>query len=240
MTEPRDLECAFCTSRGPLTREHVWPQWLAEVIDRKQPVMARAGGGVEYREWKTRPLQHVVQRVCAACNSGWMSRLETAAKPLLLSMIRGEARTYSRDEHWVMARWAAKTVAVGDLATGRPALKAFARRQLCADGFPADASLVVARYAGGRFPTSVARWTAPRSVRVGERVDQRTVGLFTVSVESVVFQMLVHGVVGAEDVRPVNEKADYAHVVWPFGSSLVWPLPTPLGDDGLRVFANEL
>lgn len=59
-------------------------------------------------------------------------------------------------------------------------------------------------------------------------------------VPPVVFQIFAHGVVGAEDVRPVNEKADDAHAVWPFGPSLVWPLPAPLGDDGLWIFAGEL
>ena len=27
-----ERRCAFCEMEGPLTREHVWPQWLKEVL----------------------------------------------------------------------------------------------------------------------------------------------------------------------------------------------------------------
>ncbi len=50
-------------------------------------------------------------RVCGDCNSGWMSRLEGAAKPLLTALIdqqRGLA-SLSGQEAALVGRWAAKT-----------------------------------------------------------------------------------------------------------------------------------
>jgi hypothetical protein len=43
--------------------------------------------------------------VCVDCNGGWMSRLEDATKPVLLPMIRGEARQLDLSERRRLAAW---------------------------------------------------------------------------------------------------------------------------------------
>jgi hypothetical protein len=50
-----------------------------------------------------------VNRVCRACNHGWMNDLELAARPTLTSLIRGEALSYDADAARTLATWVAKT-----------------------------------------------------------------------------------------------------------------------------------
>jgi hypothetical protein len=50
-------------------------------------------------------------RVCASCNNGWMSQMESAAKPLLLALFHGRRDVADLDfrERQLVARWTAKT-----------------------------------------------------------------------------------------------------------------------------------
>ena len=51
--------------------------------------------------------------VCEGCNSGWMSRLEAEAAPLLLTRVRCEARrSLGEQEQLTLARWFFKTAIV--------------------------------------------------------------------------------------------------------------------------------
>ena len=48
VTAPKD-RCAFCDSEEALTLEHVWPQWLAAVLEARGPFKARHYD----KEWET-------------------------------------------------------------------------------------------------------------------------------------------------------------------------------------------
>lgn len=119
VTEPR--RCPFCGSTGPLTKEDAWPRWL------NQALTAPAGPGTAHditldgnkvvRVLKRTATGYNTARVpgiCAACNNGWMSRLEQAAAPLLLPMINGETVTLDRRQQAVVTAWVTKTGLVFD------------------------------------------------------------------------------------------------------------------------------
>ena len=60
--------------------------------------------------------------LCSQCNTGWMSRLESASKPSLAPMITMEARRRLRlasASQAVIATWAIKTVLVFQGSQGR-------------------------------------------------------------------------------------------------------------------------
>ena len=46
-----------------------------------------------------------IRVVCATCNNGWMSRLETAVKPIILPLIQGHACTLDQEAQALLARW---------------------------------------------------------------------------------------------------------------------------------------
>jgi hypothetical protein len=53
----------------------------------------------------------VAGRVCSGCNSGWMSALESAARPLILSLARGDRHVLdlTEGEAFLLTRWTVKT-----------------------------------------------------------------------------------------------------------------------------------
>lgn len=116
-------KCIFC-GRGGLTREHIWPDWAADLLpDAVGSEVYRqtlyptdpAGARTDYR----RPRQggvkkHKVQAVCGQCNNGWMSVLETDAKPMLAAMIEGRAFSVLADGLDILRAWITLKVMVAE------------------------------------------------------------------------------------------------------------------------------
>jgi len=83
-------QCLFCPSTK-LNQEHIWPNWIVKQFRHRLP------GHRGYRVSQTRNdkrilsvsanLEHTTRVVCRPCNEGWMSRVESAAKPELTSLI---------------------------------------------------------------------------------------------------------------------------------------------------------
>jgi hypothetical protein len=73
----------------------------------------REMGGTQSKPWKKKPFRDKSKVVCEGCNTGWMSRLESIAKPVLAPAIaRTESCAYDLRAQWIAARWAVKTVYV--------------------------------------------------------------------------------------------------------------------------------
>jgi hypothetical protein len=113
------MPCVFC-GYPETTNEHVFPQWLLEVIPGHGRVVHRweaLGSGAPSREWTTDVIAFKANVVCSKnCNSGWMSCLETEARPFLESMIRGRGRTLYGHGREVVAFWSLKTAMMIDFA----------------------------------------------------------------------------------------------------------------------------
>ena len=104
--------CIFCGG-SPVTNEHAWPDWLLEFVrnanpDTERTVYARVDGRM-VRHWTTEKPEQKVKVVCGSCNHGWMSRLEDAAKPLLVPMFKGEQVSFDLKQQLILATWAVKT-----------------------------------------------------------------------------------------------------------------------------------
>ncbi|MBS2966631.1 hypothetical protein KGA66_26580 [Actinocrinis puniceicyclus] len=108
-------DCFFCGRTGKMTEEHVLPDWLNNL----------GYGGQGFREYiRERPDVRIVQNggpfsktlklACRACNTQWMSGMETDAKPVLLRLFNagGRQAPLERPEQITLARWGFKTAAV--------------------------------------------------------------------------------------------------------------------------------
>lgn len=109
--------CVFCGG-SPLTKEHVLPRWLRHHLD-YAPQTAT---------WTTRPDgslnsalsipvipgERTVRMVCATCNNGWMSKLETRAEPALRHLIVGRP-TLTHGQRQILASWSLKTAMMTQL-----------------------------------------------------------------------------------------------------------------------------
>jgi hypothetical protein len=103
------MSCVFCGATKT-TREHAWPEWVRDEFQRPKLLNQRArGSSIDDRAFSAPPFTAIVNRVCAACNNGWMSDLETRAKPLLKPVFQGRGREIHKEGQRMLAAWAFKT-----------------------------------------------------------------------------------------------------------------------------------
>jgi hypothetical protein len=111
--------CLFCDANGAgvLTNEHVVPQWLLRHLDLPADDMLFQGVASSATEALVEaPRIHssfnfVQGQICEECNTGWMSRLEGVAKPILVPLIENERVIQSLlpEEAEIVGKWAVKT-----------------------------------------------------------------------------------------------------------------------------------
>jgi hypothetical protein len=86
------MACIWCGTT-PVTQEHVWPDWLRDVLPGDGPghyVLARdASEFASPRTWSQPAFNATVGVVCADCNNGWMSETETRARDNVAAMATG-------------------------------------------------------------------------------------------------------------------------------------------------------
>jgi len=94
----------------------VWPQWLQAELGVRANVAAWvhrsiSGGAVSRRIQNTASI--LLGSVCAECNNGWMSELESRAAPVIRKLLAAPAEaTLAIDEASALALWAFKTAIV--------------------------------------------------------------------------------------------------------------------------------
>ena len=112
--------CIFCGG-GPLTREDVISTWFLVEFERRvrqtplppsvvgrhrrSRVETEDSEPVVLGEWDAPKPEVVAKLVCGACNNGWMSEIDNAAKPILLLLIDGMKAGLTRAERRLLARW---------------------------------------------------------------------------------------------------------------------------------------
>ena len=111
------VACLFCGARGKGSNEHVNPLWLVRYLDLPaddllfQGVASSADGTLVHPP-RIHSSRNLVQgHVCEGCNTGWMSRLEAAAKPILVPLIeqRRTLGSLSPSEANIIGKWVVKT-----------------------------------------------------------------------------------------------------------------------------------
>ena len=127
--------CPFCERRAD-SAEHVYPQWVSRrylrgASPRAGFDMFTADGPFPPR--RVRVLNQTV-KVCQGCNSGWMSRLESAAIPLLDSLTSGTPCVLARGEQRTVARWLIKNAVLHDVLVPQESVAGQDQRALFADG----------------------------------------------------------------------------------------------------------
>lgn len=107
--------CVFCDERPKKwSSEHIIPQWLLDylAIDAKDQLFQGVEGLAEFvkRERVHGTRQFVEGRVCEPCNTQWMSRLETTAKPTVTELLEGRRGPHelTREEAATVSKWATK------------------------------------------------------------------------------------------------------------------------------------
>jgi hypothetical protein len=116
--------CIFC-ERTDLSREHVWPVWMHELIRKEgfarhvrklistspsSPNISGEKYSIErHGAVATVRLKVVCQR---HCNNGWMSRLETKVMPILTPLLLGQPFALGKYHQEILATWIATKLMV--------------------------------------------------------------------------------------------------------------------------------
>jgi hypothetical protein len=118
-------KCIFCGNPAG-SREHIWPKWILERRTFGPFRLKRAGAPdlILNTELTTKA-------VCHDCNTGWMSKLEAALKPILEPMFEGKSVSLDIYQQQLIALWMVKMAFVWDSTKGRNTDNAFFRH---ADG----------------------------------------------------------------------------------------------------------
>jgi hypothetical protein len=111
------MPCVFCG--GPrVTNEHVFPQWLNRYLPpgRLQQIEQTRYGPGEYDITRLHiGLDFRIRKVCARCNNGWLSRLETESVDILdplISSLKMQLLPLAAQRQ--IALWATKTAMMVD------------------------------------------------------------------------------------------------------------------------------
>lgn len=105
------MKCLFCNKEKTLTAEHVFPDWMKEIIPEDQYIINQITG-LNEKKWQSKPFEHTAKIVCADCNNGWMSDLEADAKPIIKSLFKLDGLELDKDKQEILALWVQKTTLV--------------------------------------------------------------------------------------------------------------------------------
>ena len=162
--------CLFCGSVDGLTREHVWPRWIVDVLPDGHRWTTRTRVGlvdgqphVETGEpYGARDSCSWTARVaCGECNNGWMSRLEEEAKPVIGPLLRGEDLAVDGVTSSSISRWCVKTAIVLAAGAGQPWIPDPAMAAALRSGaIPAGQALVSV----AKVPIGLDGWTQVANV----------------------------------------------------------------------------
>lgn len=235
---PTYSPCIFCgkTDSKP-SREHVLAQWISREFPGKAVWdIENIVTGVSF---KASHIRLISRKPCTRCNTGWMRQLESAAKPILVPLMKGERVTLTPDDQLLIARWFAKTVIIHEfLDKGPYFFQPYERKALESSlDLPAPTLFFLAQYAG---PKPVTTHAIHIPLIAGQNSERATpvdgyAATFTIKQLAMqLFSLRVSPELPFENVSlflPGN-LSDMAVQIWPvIDPALRWPPPYFLGDD---------
>jgi len=103
--------CIFCGGR-PLTGEHVVSRWAYDVVAKDSRQLDSESEHVRFNPdgsqqvWRSKnPVDFVANCVCSACNAGWMSDIESHAKPVIAQMVANQMTALDLESQDAVAAW---------------------------------------------------------------------------------------------------------------------------------------
>jgi hypothetical protein len=227
--------CVFCGGAGPLSREHVVPQWISRLLADDVEIIHFIGE----KRLVASTFTHTVSMVCQSCNNGWMSRLEEVVKPILTQAIF-EPRSVallSPITQVNIATWIYKTALMWDrcAATHQSVMPQADYRRIAAKGQPPRLSRVHVALANFLAPDAprtaaayhghTARWP------IQEDPSSSATG-YVATFHIGYFAALLTNVVDCTDTNPplVTESpfgSGFARV-WPPSRNFRWPPQPPV------------
>jgi hypothetical protein len=241
-------ESVFCGA-SKLTKEHVFPRWLTQVLgtDVVGPAVTserteRSQQGKRRQEWAATDVASFTARViCGPCNNGWMSALESRAQSSLTPMIAGHTTTLTPAAQMDLAAWVTMKAFVVEYAlnAGNEIVATpDDRRGLMDTGHPLGAVQVRAG--------AVERDGIPNSVRrivynVGSEGGPRGLAACTTFALGCAVLQVCYGLGITIDWRKTSRPgADYVPLNPPCPGNVSWPPPVVLNASPLADWESPI
>ncbi len=256
--------CIFCGRTG-LSKEHIWSDWLKELIPRNT-THGEWSEGFEYdfEEKKftgMRPLMEMTRQGCmtqckirnvceAHCNNGWMGRAVEAAKPIASNLITGQMCKVDEGGVRSLATWLAITTVMQEFTVTRTVMiPPEDRAELMHSNAPPEHWSMWIGYYGGEDWTPMGHLHVP--VTLSKRVSENDgtesyVPNCDLQITSFAIRHLLTHVFTATNVGMVNKYREFIRdqnwnlvQIWPIIPSIIsWPR-FPILDGELRLIAHE-
>jgi hypothetical protein len=236
--------CIFCQqsfgANRKRSKEHILPLWLTDVLHGEGLIVQTwtDPNTHETRKWTTKEPDFKARVVCEVCNTGWMSELETEAKPFLTSMIQGRGRELYRHGKETCALWALKTVMM--LEHAHPA----DCRSVPATDYPelyaAKAVLPHVRIWSGANEFGGGVWAQTRRVELdtGENATQGYGS--TLCVGHLVFELFRIDIGDWENIKIKGNIESALLLLWPNPGVLRWPPTTVLSRHEVELLGRTI
>ena len=243
--------CVFCGAPAD-SQEQVWPKWSAPLLadDELLPhfhQIVQEGRPDEERRYAKGASSLTVGVVCEGCNNGWMSDLESRAKPYLEPMLRGHGRALHETGIRTLATWALKTAMMVEHMHGakRHLIPAQEYAHLFHHGRPSErARIWMASYAGSQAVAVGSMWGLDAETsETGPREWEPDRGARDIWGATILFGPIVFHVFGTT-ILPLLEglevNAPHTRRIWPSTGDFTW-VPRPgFNDHELMAFADGL
>ena len=244
--------CIFCDG-GDLSKEHFWPEWAAPLLP-SYPVNQHIERSITVTN-KTRVTSSTkrdkpgnawtkkVRVVCQTCNNGWMSELETAARPVLTPLIAGSPCTVTEEAAQVIARWIAMKVMVAEHNLRGDAVSTAGQRESFRStlAIPLDFRIWVGRCGVDGWQTAYWRHASTVSLSPDIRPEHRFKNLHSVTFG--IGQLLVfvlHTTVSGLDLGVNLSQNGMMVPIWPYGGPIAWPSTKVLTGLEATIIAHSL
>ena len=112
--------CIFC-GRQTRSVEYLWPEWLCQLFTDQLGIWTNKHGSDDAVTQRLRSeIDQTVDCVCDTCRHSWMQRLDDDVRTILTAMIVGDPTPLAPEHQRLLARWAAKTAVLMELAYDAP------------------------------------------------------------------------------------------------------------------------
>ncbi len=223
----RAMACTFCRAAVPLTKEHLFPNWLRKALPAatKSNYTRRKGDGTT-ASWRTFSHNTTALIACKTCNGGWMSAIEAAAAPLLLpKIVHATPGTLTAQDVAAVASWVYLKSLVIQTTTVPAVAPGHYYHDLFATHAPRPGTVV--------WLGALTGIDAATGFFVGAKIDSQHQGaaftgyLATLGVGALAAR-LIYVPTAVGQLGPVTNPGFHSHLVkiWPGVPSIAWPPPT--------------
>lgn len=241
------IHCTFCGDDDVgRAREDVVPLWLARklafVAETNHPGTAPSYVNYGYENLAefqkdepsssspsgAIPAAYKLPEVCIECNGGWMSRLEQAARLLIVGLMEGRSKRLTPCDQLVLSTWMTKTCLTYDASRDpRYIPEEIGSRQFFEQGYPLVASHVVIGFDSDHHPEGSFAHSRMLVNATHELPRDKTAVLIGFQFDQLIFQACINIVEGTDDDVITGlgiplTSARYEQI-WPTKSKFDWP-----------------